>query len=387
MKKNNETEDKYEQFNIIMKAREFMKGVLKDKNVDITYYNRIYYTCIDICKTIFEADAFFVGLISLLFDIDNEKIFEDNNNNENLNLFLKDYQFEEEYKNKIIESVNIISKFNENHSMKPANLEECIVMDAIILEHFGATGLSLIFSKGGKNKMFLFDPNDLEIIRENKIIREEKINKKLEQQPKKRRHKKNIIEEKKEEKKPISIIGNLEEDIINMKNKLYTEKAKSIAAQRQGFMFDFLKQFYKEIGENGYITNIEDKKNKEIEKEIERFTKKKNRELYKLINKEKENENKREMKKNSLDDEKEQEKLEKIFEIERADVNKRILRKKKEIEDEIEDYKKLLTNQKKTEEKKNESDNKNNNNNNNNQSITKSESTEKSLNKITITRY
>ncbi len=347
MKKNNETEDKYEQFNIIMKAREFMKGVLKDKNVDITYYNRIYYTCIDICKTILEADAFFVGLISLLFDIDNEKIFEDNNNNENLNLFLKDYQFEEEYKNKIIESVNIISKFNENHSMKPANLEECIVMDAIILEHFGATGLSLIFSKGGKNKMFLFDPNDLEIIRENKIIREEKINKKLEQQPKKRRHKKNIIEEKKEEKKPISIIGNLEEDIINMKNKLYTEKAKSIAAQRQGFMFDFLKQFYKEIGENGYITNIEDKKNKEIEKEIERFTKKKNRELYKLINKEKENENKREMKKNSLDDEKEQEKLEKIFEIERADVNKRILRKKKEIEDEIEDYKKLLTNQKK----------------------------------------
>jgi hypothetical protein len=121
MKKNNETEDKYEQFNIIMKAREFMKGVLKDKNVDITYYNRIYYTCIDICKTILEADAFFVGLISLLFDIDNEKIFEDNNNNENLNLFLKDYQFEEEYKNKIIESVNIISKFNENHSMKPAN--------------------------------------------------------------------------------------------------------------------------------------------------------------------------------------------------------------------------------------------------------------------------
>ena len=399
MEKFIETEDKYKKFNTIMKAREYMKTVLIEKNVDISYYNRIYNTSIDICKTILEADVFFVGLVSLLFDIDNEKIFEKKNenneneenkeneenenkeNNENLNLFLKDYKFDEEYKNKIIESINIISKFNENHSMKPANLEECIIMDSILLEHFGAMGLSLIFSKGGKNKMIVFDPKDFEIIFENEKIKQERIKKKFEEK-KKRKHKKNTSsdeEELKEEKKPKSIIGNLEEEIINMKNNLYTDKAKLIAIQKQEFMFDFLKQFYKEVGEKGHIKNIEDKKNNEIEKEIERFAKKKNKELYKLINKEKENENKREMQKYTLDDENEQEKLEEFYEIERGKVNQRILRKKKEIEDEIEDYKKLLT-EKDTSEENNESES-------NNQSITKSVSKEKNFKKINISRY
>ena len=102
--------------------------------------------------------------------------------------------------------------------------------------------------------------------------------------------------EKLEEKKPKSVIGYLEEEIINMKNKLHTDKAKLIAIQKQEFMFDFLKQFYKEIGEKEHIKNIEDKKNNEIEKEIERFSKKKNKEIYKLINEEKEKENQREIK-------------------------------------------------------------------------------------------
>ena len=265
--------------------------------------------------------------------------------------------------------------------MKPANLEECIIMDSILLEHFGAMGLSLIFSKGGKNKMIVFDPKDFEIIFENEKIKQEKIKKKFEEK-KKRKHKKNTSsdeEELKEEKKPKSIIGNLEEEIINMKNNLYTDKAKLIAIQKQEFMFDFLKQFYKEVGEKGHIKNIEDKKNNEIEKEIERFAKKKNKELYKLINKEKENENKREMQKYTLDDENEQEKLEEFYEIERGKVNQRILRKKKEIEDEIEDYKKLLTEKDNSEE--------NNESETNNQSISKSESKEKSFKKINISRY
>ena len=374
MEKYHETENNYEKFNIIMKAREFMKGVFNGKNIDIDYYNRIYNTCIDICKTILEADVFYVGLISILFDIDNEKIFENNKNNENLNLFLKDYKLDEEYKNKIIDSINAISKFNENQSIQPINLEECIIMDAIILEHYGATGLSLIFSKGGKNKMILFDPNDFEIIKENERIKKEKIRQKL------------------EEKKPKSIIGYLEEEIVNMKNKLHTDKAKLIAIQKQEFMFDFLKQFYKEIGEKEHIKNIEDKKNNEIEKEIERFSKKKNKEIYKLINEEKEKENQREIKKNNLDDEIEQEKLEEIFEIERGKANKRILEKKKEIEKEIEDYKKLLIENNNSE----ENDNKNNENEineseinedeNNNQNVSKSVSTVKN-NKITILRY
>ena len=392
MEKYHETENNYEKFNIIMKAREFMKGVFNGKNIDIDYYNRIYNTCIDICKTILEADVFYVGLISILFDIDNEKIFENNKNNENLNLFLKDYKLDEEYKNKIIDSINAISKFNENQSIQPINLEECIIMDAIILEHYGATGLSLIFSKGGKNKMILFDPNDFEIIKENERIKKEKIRQKLEEKTK-RKHKKNMTSnEKLEVKKPKSIIGYLEEEIINMKNKLHTDKAKLIAIQKQEFMFDFLKQFYKEIGEKEHIKNIEDKKNNEIEKEIERFSKKKNKEIYKLINEEKEKENQREIKKNNLDDEIEQEKLEEIFEIERGKANKRILEKKKEIEKEIEDYKKLLIENNNSE----ENDNKNNENEineseinedeNNNQNVSKSVSTVKN-NKITILRY
>ena len=392
MEKYHETENNYEKFNIIMKAREFMKGVFNGKNIDIDYYNRIYNTCIDICKTILEADVFYVGLISILFDIDNEKIFENNKNNENLNLFLKDYKLDEEYKDKIIDSINAISKFNENQSIQPINLEECIIMDAIILEHYGATGLSLIFSKGGKNKMILFDPNDFEIIKENERIKKEKIRQKLEEKIK-RKHKKNMTSnEKLEEKKPKSIIGYLEEEIINMKNKLHTDKAKLIAIQKQEFMFDFLKQFYKEIGEKEHIKNIEDKKNNEIEKEIERFSKKKNKEIYKLINEEKEKENQREIKKNNLDDEIEQEKLEEIFEIERGKANKRILEKKKEIEKEIEDYKKLLKENNNSE----ENDNKNNENEineseinedeNNNQNVSKSVSTVKN-NKITILRY
>ena len=392
MEKYHETENNYEKFNIIMKAREFMKGVFNGKNIDIDYYNRIYNTCIDICKTILEADVFYVGLISILFDIDNEKIFENNKNNENLNLFLKDYKLDEEYKDKIIDSINAISKFNENQSIQPINLEECIIMDAIILEHYGATGLSLIFSKGGKNKMILFDPNDFEIIKENERIKKEKIRQKLEEKIK-RKHKKNMTSnEKLEEKKPKSIIGYLEEEIINMKNKLHTDKAKLIAIQKQEFMFDFLKQFYKEIGEKEHIKNIEDKKNNEIEKEIERFSKKKNKEIYKLINEEKEKENQREIKKNNLDDEIEQEKLEEIFEIERGKANKSIFEKKKEIEKEIEDYKKLLIENNNSE----ENDNKNNENEineseinedeNNNQNVSKSISTVKN-NKITILRY
>ena len=83
--------------------------------------------------------------------------------NQKLDLYIKSIE-----ENKFIQ----INK-DKMSSIKDYNnlVNNTIIMDAIILEHYGATGLSLIFSKGGKNKMILFDPNDFEIIKENERIK------------------------------------------------------------------------------------------------------------------------------------------------------------------------------------------------------------------------
>ena len=347
-------ENDFEKFKILNEAKDFLKGIMNGKNIDINIYFRIFNTSMIICQSVPQSDFFIIGLVSLLFDIDNKKIFK-SENNENLKLFFKDYEIDEETLNEIINNINIISNFNEDNNLKASTLEQCIIMDSIILENFGAIGLAKFFFEGGKKKLSMFKKEDLEIIKNNERLKEEKIKKKEEEKIKKKFSSKlsQFKEENYEDIKPKSIIGNLEEEIIKIKNKLYTDKAKLIAMQKQKFMFDFLKEFYKEIGEKQHIKEIEDKKNKEIEKEIIRFTKKKNKELYDLINQEEEKENIREEKKNELETEEEQKKLEEIFEIERGEANLRILKKKKEIEEKIEEYEKILTKQNNTKEKNN----------------------------------
>ena len=355
-------ENDFEKFKILNEAKDFLKGIMNGKNIDINIYFRIFNTSMIICQSVPQSDFFIIGLVSLLFDIDNKKIFK-SENNENLKLFFKDYEIDEETLNEIINNINIISNFNEDNNLKASTLEQCIIMDSIILENFGAIGLAKFFFEGGKKKLSMFKKEiedkkkklsmfkkeDLEIIKNNERLKEEKIKKKEEEKIKKKFSSKlsQFKEENYEDIKPKSIIGNLEEEIIKIKNKLYTDKAKLIAMQKQKFMFDFLKEFYKEIGEKQHIKEIEDKKNKEIEKENIRFKKKKK------INQEEEKENIREEKKNELETEEEQKKLEEIFEIERGEANLRILKKKKEIEEKIEEYEKILTKQNNTKEKNN----------------------------------
>ena len=304
MENQNETEFTKEKINNIKKAKEYLKNIFKEKEdlIDLKYYNKIYNTSINICKEEEEADLFITGISSLLFDIDNTEIFPNNLDNENLQ---KLCELDEDTAEYIIKVVKEIIEFKKSNFLnKPNSLEGKIIEDAIRLNQLSAIEIGKIF-RDNTDKIYY----------------------------------KNNENENKENK---SCIDKLNQIVFSIKDELNTKKGKEIGFNKIDFLLIFLKQFYKDIDEEDKVKFIDEIKEEVIKNKVKIYSKNVKKELFKMIETERENEEKRENFKNQILNPFERENIEKSFRKERGLVEKKILAKKKEIENKINEYEEKL---------------------------------------------
>ena len=307
MENQNETEFTVEKINNIKKAKEYLKNIFKEKEdlIDLKYYNKIYNTSIKICKEEEEADLFITGISSLLFDIDNTEIFPNNLDNENLQKFLEECELDEDTAEYIIKVVKEIIEFKKSNFLnKPNSLEGKIIEDAIRLNQLSAIEIGKIF-RDNTDKIYY----------------------------------KNNENENKENK---SCIDKLNQIVFSIKDELNTKKGKEIGFNKIDFLLIFLKQFYKDIDEEDKVKFIDEIKEEVIKNKVKIYSKNVKKELFKMIETERENEEKRENFKNQILNPFERENIEKSFRKERGLVEKKILAKKKEIENKINEYEEKL---------------------------------------------
>ena len=307
MENQNETEFTKEKINNIKKAKEYLKNIFKEKEdlIDLKYYNKIYNTSIKICKEEEEADLFITGISSLLFDIDNTEIFPNNLDNENLQRFLEECELDEDTAEYIIKVVKEIIEFKKSNFLnKPNSLEGKIIEDAIRLNQLSAIEIGKIF-RDNTDKIYY----------------------------------KNNENENKENK---SCIDKLNQIVFSIKDELNTKKGKEIGFNKIDFLLIFLKQFYKDIDEEDKVKFIDEIKEEVIKNKVKIYSKNVKKELFKMIETERENEEKRENFKNQILNPFERENIEKSFRKERGLVEKKILAKKKEIENKINEYEEKL---------------------------------------------
>ena len=307
MENQNETEFTKEKINNIKKAKEYLKNIFKEKEdlIDLKYYNKIYNTSINICKEEEETDLFITGISSLLFDIDNTEIFPNNLDNENLQKFLEECELDEDTAEYIIKVVKEIIEFKKSNFLnKPNSLEGKIIEDAIRLNQLSAIEIGKIF-RDNTDKIYY----------------------------------KNNENENKENK---SCIDKLNQIVFSIKDELNTKKGKEIGFNKIDFLLIFLKQFYKDIDEEDKVKFIDEIKEEVIKNKVKIYSKNVKKELFKMIETERENEEKRENFKNQILNPFERENIEKSFRKERGLVEKKILAKKKEIENKINEYEEKL---------------------------------------------
>ena len=307
MENQNETEFTVEKINNIKKAKEYLKNIFKEKEdlIDLKYYNKIYNTSIKICKEEEEADLFITGISSLLFDIDNTEIFPNNLDNENLQRFLEECELDEDTAEYIIIVVKEIIEFKKSNFLNKSNsLEGKIIEDAIRLNQLSAIEIGKIF-RDNTDKIYY----------------------------------KNNENENKENK---SCIDKLNQIVFSIKDELNTKKGKKIGFNKIDFLLIFLKQFYKDIDEEDNVKFIDEIKEEVIKNKVKIYSKNVKKELFKMIETERENEEKRENFKNQILNPFERENIEKSFRKERGLVEKKILAKKKEIENKINEYEEKL---------------------------------------------
>lgn len=309
MENQNETEFTVEKINNIKKAKEYLKNIFKEKEdlIDLKYYNKIYNTSIKICKEEEEADLFITGISSLLFDIDNTEIFPNNLDNENLQRFLEECELDEDTAEYIIIVVKEIIEFKKSNFLnKPNSLEGKIIEDAINIDNLSAVGICRIFSQNN----LIYNENEEEEIEDNE--------------------------------NNISSIKILTNFVINVKNILNTEKGKEIANKKIEFSLVFLKNFYSEMNNKNKLKLIEDLEKDVLKDKVKFYSKKAKKELIDIIEKEKEKDNLREYLKNELETQFERDNLERIYQRERAQTEKKINKKQKEIDFKIREYEEKL---------------------------------------------
>ena len=184
---------------IIEAAKEYIKDVFKNNSGghDKEHTIRVFNTALTIAKDYPECDLFIVSLASLLHDVDDHKLF-DNQNNENARKFLNKQSVPNEMVEHVCQVINEVS-FSKNKDKKPSSIEAMIVQDADRLDAMGAIGVARTFAYGGQ------------------------------------------------ECRPLeSSIKHFYDKLLLLKDKMNTETAKRIAEERHQFLVSFLTEYNKE---------------------------------------------------------------------------------------------------------------------------------------------
>lgn len=168
-----------------------------------------------------KADEQVVILGALLHDIADSKFHngDEDIGPEKARIFMDSIHINEDVKQHVVQIIRNISFKGGNFKREFSSKELDIVQDADRLDALGAIGIARAFHFGGYHNRVIFDPNI-----------EPKMNMSKEE------YKKHIG----------TTINHFDEKLLQLKDKMNTEKGKKIAAQRHDFMQQFLAQFYDE---------------------------------------------------------------------------------------------------------------------------------------------
>ena len=307
----NETEFNENKIDDVKKAKHYLKEICKEKKgeIDYSYYLKIYNTSLILSEIEKNSNAYVTAISSLLFDIDNKKYFPDNNDNENLNIFFDCVDIENEIEDNIINVINEIKEFNlSNFKKRPKSIEGKLIEDAIRLESLNIMDVIKIFSERKKKNMKLYKKSNNDENKNNEV--------------------------KRENLSCIELISNM----LNENKYINTNKAKEMASSKFEFIINFLIQFYLDIEDEKNYRLMKIKKEQLIKEKVKIFTKKVKQPLLDIIEKEREDEELRENIKNESTDEIERERLERQNNKERALVERKLMKIRIKIDDEISNY-------------------------------------------------
>ena len=167
---------------------------------DTAHSLRVYKNALKIASNEPGCDLTVVSLASILHDVDDHKIFE-NENNENARAFLADKGVSSEQIEEICTVINSVS-FSRNRGRRPETIEGKIVQDADRLDAIGAIGIARTFAYGGEHGRSLDES-----------------------------------------------IAHFHEKLLLLKDGMNTKTGKSLAEERHAFLLVFLSEYQKELKE------------------------------------------------------------------------------------------------------------------------------------------
>ena len=136
---------------LVSSAIEYVSEILGKNSGghDTAHSIRVYKNALAIADKESDCDLLVVSLAAILHDVDDHKLF-NNENNENARAFLADKGISDEMTENICEVINSVS-FSQNRGKKPQTLEGKIVQDADRLDAMGAIGIARTFAYGGEH--------------------------------------------------------------------------------------------------------------------------------------------------------------------------------------------------------------------------------------------
>lgn len=168
-----------------------------------------------------EADLFIVELAALLHDIGDHK-FHDGDDTVGPRLaatWLQQFDLPEAVTEQVITIIKDVSFKGAGTSSAMSSLEGCIVQDADRLDAIGAIGIARTFAYGGHKNREMYDP-----------------------EVKPEMHQ--TFEAYKASTAPT--INHFYEKLLLLKDRMHTQTAKNIAAERHRYMEVYLEQFFAE---------------------------------------------------------------------------------------------------------------------------------------------
>ncbi len=195
-----------------------------DAGHDFSHIQRVLFNAVEINKKE-HADEFFVEAGVLLHDVTDEKLFDRLKAEDELKNFLNKIGLSTDDITRLLDIIDVVSFGKEFDKKKELTLEQKVVCDADRLDAIGAVGIARTFHYGGSKNREIFN---------------------LEIPPRK-------YQSTKEYRKSTSpTINHFYEKLLLLKDKMQTGTGKSLAIERHRFMLDYLKQFYLELGVEGF---------------------------------------------------------------------------------------------------------------------------------------
>ena len=164
------------------------------------------------------GNSFIVEMAALLHDLNDWKIWDENQDNRT-KLWLEKSTATNEESKKILEIIEEVSFKGAGVNTPAKSIEAKIVQDADRLDAIGAIGIARTFAYGGNKGRLIYDPSVM---------------------PKMH----NSFEDYKRSTAPT--INHFYEKLLLLKDRLNTNSARKMAESRHRFMEDFLEQFFLE---------------------------------------------------------------------------------------------------------------------------------------------